>query len=388
MFTPTSTKLDPIVEKALLLAIEKQNQPRTNIVLLDLCDANSDLFGEKGTKQRRDVQMYWNNIRRRSIRSYCKLLERWGVKMNDTTASLLQEEGRCPSPDSSTTMSGESFCDDEEVNEDDCNVDDICGELNKSLSLGSCTTPIARHHVQQIPTHPPSTLLPQMSSNSDSNMWQGGMIGSPAPSLTFSSDSSTAGEARKGTQASPIVIKVDLVNSEQNFPFDIIRVPRIEHGGWAREGIDIRLAIGVGDADCWEAWMDDSVPELQDHAIMIRGRSRSSDYDALDSYHRDDKQSDTAAVHNKQKEAIQRDPSRQTLYWRIVTPRSMPLDNVILSGDSTMIARKEKGVKRTVGEDEGLVVLSYFVSWVIAKKKRAIRFRLLERFFSKMPLLR
>ena len=110
--------------------------------------------------------------------------------------------------------------------------------------------------------------------------------------------------------------------------------------------------------------MDDAVPE---HAIMVRGRSRSSDYDALDSYHRNDKDSDTAAIHTKQMEDIQRDPSRQAIYWQIITPETMPLDNVILSGDSTLIAKNERGVIRTA--EEGLEILSYFVNWVVAKKK-------------------
>ena len=163
---------------------------------------------------------------------------------------------------------------------------------------------------------------------------------------------------------------MDLRSSEKNFPFDIIHVPRIEHGGWAREGIDIWIAIGVGDAESWEAWMDDSVPpDLQNHTIMVRGRSRSSDYDALDSYHRNNKNSDAAAVHNKQKEAISKDPTRQALYWRLVTPNSMPLDNVILSGDASEIRKTETGVKRAVGKDNDIVVLSYFVNWVIAKRK-------------------
>ena len=122
---------------------------------------------------------------------------------------------------------------------------------------------------------------------------------------------------------------------------------------------------------CWQFTFDqswcfkESIPDSL--RIGDNNRSRSSDYDALDSYHRDDTESDTAAVHNKQKDDIQRDPNRQAIYWRIVTPESMPLDNVILSGDSTQIVKNEKGVKRTAGEN--IVVLSYFVNWVIAKQK-------------------
>jgi len=211
-------------------------------------------------------------------------------------------------------------------------------------------------------------------------MWQTDkMTSSPSSSLDSlsSTNYSSAGSnydealttAREGTKLNPYVINMDLEFSEKNYPFDIIYVPRIEHGGWAREGIDIRMAIGVGDSECWGAWMDDSIPELQDHCIMVRGCSRSSDYDALGSYHRDNDESDTAAVHYKQKEDILCDPTHQVIYWRLITPKEMPLDNVILSSDSKQILKKEKGVKRTVGVDQDIVVLSYFVNWVIAKKK-------------------
>ena len=128
------------------------------------------------------------------------------------------------------------------------------------------------------------------------------------------------------------------------------------------------MSVGVGDSNKWDAWMDQSIPELQGRAIMVRGRSRSSDYDALTSYHRRNSGSDAAAVHVKQLEGINKDPSRQVFYWRLVTPATMPLDNVMLSGDATQILRNETGVKRMAGKEQTMEVLSYFVNWVVAKK--------------------
>jgi len=365
----TSTKIDPMVEKALLVLVEKQNKPRKAIVLVDLCNTNVDLFGSKGTQLRRDVQEFWNNVRRRFIRSYARLLDNWRVPHSASTKSLLQHEGRCP-------LSTCSLDESDEFEEDQYSTsqagDCLATVMSDKLSLDEPKPSPSVHpttlFISPIASYKPSALLPQMNNNN--SMWQ--TSDTPTPSVAFSSDSSSTQSnawSRKGTRQNPFVIRVDLDFCEQNYPFDIIGVPRIEHGGWAWEGLDIRMAIGVGDADCWEAWVDDTVPELQDHAIMIRGRSRSLDYDAIESYHRDEKESDTAAVHKKQKEAIQRDPSRQALYWRIITPNNIPLDNVILSGDSTQIVKKEKGVKRMAGEDKDVAVLSYFVNWVIAKRK-------------------
>ena len=383
-----------------LSIVEMQNKPCNGISFVNICDANMELFGAPGTKKRRDIQEYWNNARRRSIQSYCQLLDKWGVTHSDVTKGQLQKEGRCPSEASLTDLDDDTEngdvaedaedgaeggskdsatvdgADDSGADRDNCAKDDSFADaFSKQLSLGSSNpatmpaAPFAPNQMENpIPTNACFASLPQMSFDKDSsNMWP--TDDSPTPSVAYSSDSSATSEARKGTRANPIIIHADLDYSERNFPFDIIHVPRIEHSGWAREGIDIRMAIGIGDAASWEAWMDDSIPELQDHAIMIQGRSRSSDYDAIDSYHRDDKQSDTAAVHYSQMEKMSKDPTRQAMYWRIITPRSMPLDNVILSGDSTQILRNETGVKRMAGEDKDIEVLSYFVNWVVAKKR-------------------
>lgn len=372
-----ANKMEPIIEKSFLSAIELLNMPRKDIVLVDVCDSNVALFGARGSKTRRDLQEYWNNTRRRPIRSYCRLLDAWSVKYSDTTANELRQNGRCPSPASAATGSETSLAEDNDFDATACLANTFSEKLN--LSAPPVTTAPLRHPSPFLPTFQPKVMvsshvspspsLPQMSSNNDNNAWPGGNVtGSPTPSVDFSSVSSSTADAWKGSQANPIVIHANLARCEQNFPFDIVFVPRIEHNGWARQGIDIRMAVGVGDAHCWEAWMDDSNPELQEHAIMVRGRSRSSDYDALDSYHRKDPDSDTASVHTTQMEAIQLDPSRQTIYWRIVTPKCMPLDNVILSGDAKQIVKKEKGVKRATGEKGNVEVLSYFVNWVVAQK--------------------
>jgi hypothetical protein len=116
--------------------------------------------------------------------------------------------------------------------------------------------------------------------------------------------------------------------------------------------------------------MDYSCPGLEGHAIMIWGRSRLSAYDALQSYHRKDEGSDTAAVHKKTSEDIQRNPNRQAIHWRVITGKDLPLDNVIISGDSVQILKEETGVTYMAGEDKDIECLAYFASWKIARKNK------------------
>lgn len=383
MSIPTAeTKIDPLVEKALLRSIEKRNLPRKAVVLLDICNNNVELFGAKGSQQRRIIQEYWNNIRRRSIQRYCSRLDMYNIEYSATTTSLLKLESRLPSPVStaSTSSVGTTHDNDEDWNDDgsdDNGLYKLSKEFDNHLDLDSPPPPprISPVFVGSPPpkvtplrfmspqpritlplrTNPPSAaFLPQMSTKSDNNTWPGGYSG-----------------VISGTRENPHLVFVDLERSEQNYPFDIVHVPRLEHGGWAREAVDIRTAVGVGDAECWDAWIYDSEtnPELRDHSIMVQGRSRSSDYDAINSYHRKDMDSDCAAVRKKQKESIKQDPQRQARYWLLIFPKSMPLDNVIISGDSTQIIKNERGVKRHVGDNKDMEVLSYFVNWVVAKKK-------------------
>ena len=119
--------------------------------------------------------------------------------------------------------------------------------------------------------------------------------------------------------------------------------------------------------DAWTAWMEE-IPGYEDRCIMVRSRSRSSAFDALDSYHRHDPTSDLAAVHKNVKDAIQRDPSRHAHHYRIIIPKkyNMRLDNVILSGDSRLIKKNETGVSYMMDDID---CKAYFVNWTIAKKK-------------------
>ena len=83
-----STELEFPVEQSLLKAVEKQDLPREDAVLKDLCDLHPTAFGEPGSNLRRDMQEHWNNLRRRKIRGYVRHLKRFGVDPSLTTSRL------------------------------------------------------------------------------------------------------------------------------------------------------------------------------------------------------------------------------------------------------------------------------------------------------------
>jgi hypothetical protein len=91
------TKIPLLVEKAFLQIVEKRGQDRKGIVLKEVCDSNSELFGNRGSKIRRDLQHYWRNCKRRSIRNYVALLDRLKIAKGEETGRLLDAQGREPS---------------------------------------------------------------------------------------------------------------------------------------------------------------------------------------------------------------------------------------------------------------------------------------------------
>ena len=89
MLGGNNSKLDFIVEKSFLEAVEAANVPREEIVCVDICDTHPSVFGAPGSNLRRDIQEHWNNIKRRKIRSYLNhIKKRFGVTPSLTTERL------------------------------------------------------------------------------------------------------------------------------------------------------------------------------------------------------------------------------------------------------------------------------------------------------------
>ena len=98
-------KIDYLVEKSFLEAVEKKGKPRSEITPVEICDTLPEVFGEPGSLKRRDIQEHWNNVRRRSIRSYTALLDKFEIAYGAATTAELLARGTQPSDDEASVGS-------------------------------------------------------------------------------------------------------------------------------------------------------------------------------------------------------------------------------------------------------------------------------------------
>ena len=186
---------------------------------------------------------------------------------------------------------------------------------------------------------------------------------SPLPSVLLSEASHDT--CYPGSLSNPWTVHVDLDKPERNLIFDVVYIKRIEHGGWASEGVDIRVEFGAKDRDYWSAWIED----LLDHigtSLIVRGRSRSSAFDEVRKYHRNKRNTDLEAAHQKTVDEMKQNPARLSTYYRLLFTEDLPLDNVILSGDPIEVIKHCTGVKYNVGNNTKTAAM--FLIWSIEKK--------------------
>ena len=77
---PPLPPLSHFLNVLLLKDIEDSNTPRQQIDLTAICNAREDAFGARGSTTRRQVQLRWQKLKNRGIKSYVRLLEQYGVK--------------------------------------------------------------------------------------------------------------------------------------------------------------------------------------------------------------------------------------------------------------------------------------------------------------------
>lgn len=367
--------------KMLLVAIERRDLHRNDVVLADLCNANEEVFGASGSKERRDLQFWWNNVKRRSIRRYCSLLDDCKIGYSSTTRRLLNLEQRVPSPESqasstetqslysnrSTTSSSRTTKPSPPNNDSDLEE----GMDSKSLvSTAFSPTRLFNSPPIKASSHQKPLLFGSPSQNMAT--WQNSSEDKDILEISGAMANQSFADRQDyvGSRTNPFQINVDFEHGERAYPFEVVRVSRIEHGGWAREGICIRMNVGVDDNEHWRAWMDDT-PGLEGRSIIIRGRCRSSAFDALNEYHRQSPHPDEKSAHEALKDAIYGDSSRQSFYWRLIVNEQ--LDNVLLSGDAKQILRRDVGIVYMAGEDNDVECRACFVSWTIAKAKVGVQ---------------
>ena len=102
-------KLSFVAEKCFLEAIELANKPRDQTQIKPICDRLQDFCGKPGTSTRRDVQERWNNLRRRSIRSYIEHLKSFEIEPSKARLEELRLHGTEPSDDSDSDSDTNDF---------------------------------------------------------------------------------------------------------------------------------------------------------------------------------------------------------------------------------------------------------------------------------------
>jgi hypothetical protein len=91
---------DKFTRKSLLLRVEKTNKRHPKVFLKEVCGQDVLAFGTEGSTTRRQMQLFWNNLKRQLIWSYVRHLELYGISNGEGTRRELQEEGTAPSPSS------------------------------------------------------------------------------------------------------------------------------------------------------------------------------------------------------------------------------------------------------------------------------------------------
>jgi hypothetical protein len=128
-----------------------------------------------------------------------------------------------------------------------------------------------------------------------------------------------------GTKNNPFVLVYDISYPERSFPFIIKYQPSIVHENYEHQCFDIEMIVEALDMDDWEATIPITpVPGLEKRIVDMKGPSVPFFF-----RHQDDDDTDTE--HKTLMQALEEDPSRKHLYWRIIFPANSLLNNDIFS---------------------------------------------------------
>jgi hypothetical protein len=353
------TLVDTWVEKGLLVAIKASGESRDELSLVDICDSQPALFGEKGDLKRRNIQFHFNNLKRKSIRSYAAYLDKFEVAHGVSTVRLLRQQGQQPSPESvASSAADEPFLPTSEAppapeqtqasQEASEPLEDILSSF-KTLSVAPHSPPPPARRLSY-----PTPATPTMNSPP----WQ-------TPSKNTSSSASSDPSGMNGSKANPWIIYVDCGLPERNREFDIEYVPSINHGKYVRPGFHIQTNTSHKDQTKWSASMVDS------RRVLIKGPSRSDWFNHLGSFHRRDECQTTKDRQTETSQAIKKNEDRQIQYWLLIFDATVTLDNVILSGDPIRVTKNKIAITadlRPEADGTKVVALTVMVYWKIAMR--------------------
>jgi hypothetical protein len=363
--------LDDFTKKSLLLKVENSRNRRAEVVLKDICGKDETTFGAEGSKLRRNIQTFWGNVKRQTIRSYVHRLKKEGIVIGSGTRQELLEQGTAPSPPTPADSFEEDTANDTAETEENTAEQDTKEEAVTE----------AGHKDEEIEIFTP--LAKALQEFHDLSLSSRGRVAYSSPPTTSSarrtlnfegmasSDASSDEKSFKGSKANPHIINVDTRWPERHHGFDIEFIDRIEHLDHILQGYHIRRNVSVADAANFEATMF-TTDGLKDRAVLIKGPSRSSWYSDVDVYHRRaDHCENTKEKHASTVEAIQKDEGRWFQYWLLIFSKDVVLENSVLSAGDPMNVKVGKiGVRKDI---DGNTCLSSFVNWRIAVRGGGFR---------------
>jgi hypothetical protein len=370
---------------AVLVELEKTNQERDHIGILNLCNSNQH-FGGPGTPRRRAVQKYIARLKGDlSIEQYAETLTEHGVQLSKTTEKLLAMSSR--QTRSSRPQSIGSIYSDDDLSETEL-LPIMMATPNRRTS--NRTTPRTTSN-RTTPNRTPTNRTTHDRATHNQHQ----PIISPTRALVNSFDemkvSRNSGAASrpseyiiphpeletKGTVNDPHVFHADVESMELNggYGFEVTLVNDVKHENKVHPVIYVTIPCMPGDHKKYKAETTANVPaEYKDRALLISVPSVnviSQNYEM--SAVKFDGATCTASMNERQKRlrAIRVNNDRHRIYYLMLTPEGFILDNsVFCPGKKADVKRWTHNVfpenkdQNFFGKNQK--VSAHFVSWRIA----------------------
>lgn len=339
------------VRKALLQRVEESGDTRETANIKLICDFDPQNFGHSGSKQQRSIQKYLGYLKRTSFSNYTRSLERLEIEPGSGTR-------RCM-----LNMSYNSKGNDECFLVDEGTPDDVLLETGSDFIYTKTgpTKTITKDATSEkdLSFVSPKSTKKTVPINQFANLSiQPGSLFSPVRNCQPSSSHCA------GTKLNTHIISVDTRFSEAHREFDVEEVDRIEHEHWAVKGYHIRSDVGCNDKKEWVAKIVKHNREGH-KAILTKGKTRKLCYSELATYHHQDNLKFVKEKHLKTKMQLKESADRDYLFWLLVFPKDVILDNSILSGNNKTVMMKTSGTSKMKGTRN---FLTPFVYWQIAVK--------------------
>lgn len=378
-----------LLERDLFAAIERLDQPRDHVNLLDLCNDHHLSFGEPGSTKRHYCQARWRNVKRANIRSYNYFLLQLRVTPSRSTRFELANYNE-PSPFStiaSDDLQSKSQNGGKEAKPDDdafmMSFENLSIENNKSKTNASSS--LSPPQQKMIP--PQQAPVPMTTTNNSSAFSPprkqttfDNSFGSPTHSDTSETDTSSMSSQwtehtvlKPGaTQHNPVPLSGDILKGEaEHFsPFNINRPGMKDDPTGKKEYKTVTIKRVVEPCDLMNHKMWIKTTPSGEQYLLTQEPSQSGSFHAVAAMNKGKLDSDQAKIQLENKRDIDADPNRQFRFCAIEV-RGFKLDNSIFSGD-----RNNGLVKMDVDlvdfEKNGFKVKSTVVEWNIAVAGKGI----------------